>query len=316
MKGRLVSASPEAGRAFIVPEPTELDAGIGNYRFACGWWGMVPGQPWSNESHSHQGLEITHVYEGEGELLLGNRQFPLRRGNVVLTFPGEEHRMGSVAGSALGVHFISYQVDFMPARTPGGLAEHRAYARLLRSFLGCPERVKAEGVEGEIGAFFSIIRRAMESRLLGWETVGRAASRALILNVARLFVPDTAPSPFPRSGGEWSWINWVTMRREAAHSRAFSYISSHCREDLRIEDVARHVGMSVRNLQRMFLDRRMSFRRILHEWRLTDSMFLLIGTDHPIRRIARMVGISNFSYFATTFRKEYGMSPHRFRSLR
>ena len=316
MKGRLVSTSPEAGRAFIVPEPTELDAGIGNYRFACGWWGMVPGQPWSNEPHSHRGLEITHVFEGEGEFLLGRRRFPLERGSVMLAFPGEEHRLGSLAGSSLGVNFISYAVDFVPARTPAGISDHRSHAGLLRSFLGCPERVRVEGAEGGIGGLFGVIRRAMEARLLGWEEVGRAASRALILNVARLFAPAAAPSPSPRSGGEWSWINWATMRREAAHSRAFSYISSHCREDLRVEDVARHIGTSVRNFQRMLLGRHMSFRRILHEWRLTESMFLLIGTDHPIRRIARMVGISNFSYFTATFRREYGMSPRRFRSLR
>ena len=240
----------------------------------------------------------------------------MQAGDVVLAFPGEEHSIQSAAGKTMGMQFVSY--DFMLQRGKSGVesaAERKACGGLVRRFLGCRERVCSGGEDGMVGTIFGVVRKAMEEKLPGWEQIGSAASRSILLGTAQMFVPSHVPQVL-KGRGEWSWINWSTMRAEAIHSRAYSYLSSHIGGDVRVEEVARHLGTSVRNLQRVFGKSGYSFRSLLHDWRVKEAKYLLIGTDLPINRIARMVGINNFSHFTATFRRMYGMSPGKFRQLR
>ena len=312
---RLVTFSREPGRAFVVKGPGELDCEIGVYHFACDWWGMVPAQQWLNELHAHINLEIGYVSEGEGEMVAGGRQYRLNRGDVFISLPGEEHSLQSAPGKSLGLQFVSYDLTLRPRKGGEAVIERKIYGGLVRRFLGCRDRVRVDGSGGEVGALFEVIRREMEGNLHGWEHVVRAASRALILGSARLFAPSAAPQ-VPLGRGEWTWIDWSTMRAEAAHSRAFSYLSGHIADDVRVEEVAKHVGTSVRNLQRILGKWGVNFRGLLHEWRLKKAKFLLVGTDLPVGRISREIGISNTSHFISAFRRKFGLSPKKFRNLR
>lgn len=50
-------------------------------------------------------------------------------------------------------------------------------------------------------------------------------------------------------------------------------------------------------------------------WRLTCVARLLRETDAPLAGIARQVGYATEFSFGAGFRREYGISPGRFRSL-
>ena len=47
--------------------------------------------------------------------------------------------------------------------------------------------------------------------------------------------------------------------------------------------------------------------------RLEEAKYLLRHTDQPMDEIAKMVGYSNQAYFATIFRKHYGLTPSNYR---
>jgi AraC-like DNA-binding protein len=111
------------------------------------------------------------------------------------------------------------------------------------------------------------------------------------------------------------------MRDETMASRRRLYllaqvvIARHYRRELTLEVVARGLGSSPRQLQRVFRQFGGStFREDLLARRTAVGAQLLaqqrwIAVDH----VARLVGYSEAPHFASAFRRRYGMSPARFR---
>ncbi len=56
-----------------------------------------------------------------------------------------------------------------------------------------------------------------------------------------------------------------------------------------------------------------SFNDYLNTIRLAKASQLLISTNDPASKICRKVGIYNYTYFFTLFKKEYGLTPSQYR---
>ena len=99
--------------------------------------------------------------------------------------------------------------------------------------------------------------------------------------------------------------------------KAINYIHDHLGEDLTLDEVANHVGLSKCYFCTQFKkDMKMSFTDYLTYIRIQKSKHLLQNTDKSILDIAIMVGFNSQSYFTTQFKKHTGLSPMEFRSLR
>jgi AraC family transcriptional regulator, transcriptional activator of pobA len=79
---------------------------------------------------------------------------------------------------------------------------------------------------------------------------------------------------------------------------------------LTIEDVARRLALSPRQLQRVFANvEGVGFREYLCELRMAHAAALLAATDLPITEIARRVGYRNASQFSKAFKRVHGVKP-------
>jgi LacI family transcriptional regulator len=95
---------------------------------------------------------------------------------------------------------------------------------------------------------------------------------------------------------------------------AVRYIRANACHGISVGDVIDHVAMSRTTLDRRFL--RYLGRSPQAEIRaaqLGRARELLAETDHPIHRIAELVGFKHTEYFHYAFRREYGRTPGRFR---
>jgi AraC-like DNA-binding protein len=54
-------------------------------------------------------------------------------------------------------------------------------------------------------------------------------------------------------------------------------------------------------------------KELVLQLRLSRAQSLLAGTDHPVERVARMVGYDDGAYFSRLFSTKVGLSPSRFR---
>lgn len=95
---------------------------------------------------------------------------------------------------------------------------------------------------------------------------------------------------------------------------AVEYIQLHYSEQLSLEQVASQVYLNPDYFSRAFRQETgQTFINYLTDIRLEHSVQLLENTALRVQSIAQKVGYYNASYFSTTFKKKYGMSPYDYR---
>lgn len=95
--------------------------------------------------------------------------------------------------------------------------------------------------------------------------------------------------------------------------KALAYLESRIEEDFDLTACADHVGITARQLQRLFrqfLD--VSPLQCMNDLRLKRARALLAETNMPVTEVAMACGYVSVSHFSKSFRRKYGVSPHRF----
>ncbi len=138
-------------------------------------------------------------------------------------------------------------------------------------------------------------------RLFG-ESVARGISRDILFDIRRSY--DFAPL---RMGSQRSHGDRLIEQVQA-------WLESRYSEEVRLADVARHHGMSLRNFARRFSaatgEKPLAY---LQRVRLEAARDLLVHSDKSIKHISLDVGYSDSSYFCRLFRSQIGQTPAAYR---
>jgi AraC-like DNA-binding protein len=99
-------------------------------------------------------------------------------------------------------------------------------------------------------------------------------------------------------------------------AKALKFMQTHYTESLRIEDIAKKVGLSVyqfeQRMQRLF---QMSPLQLLHKLRLDEATRLLRETKLALGEIALQTGWCDQSAFTRHFSRYAGMAPGKYRAM-
>jgi len=96
--------------------------------------------------------------------------------------------------------------------------------------------------------------------------------------------------------------------------KALRFMWDHVSEDLSVDQIARHVGVSRRTLERAFrqdMDR--GVNEELKRRRLEKAREVLVQTDWKITQLVKVLHFSSSTYFCRAFRQTYGISPAQYR---
>lgn len=105
--------------------------------------------------------------------------------------------------------------------------------------------------------------------------------------------------------------------RHAIFGDAVEILARELSRPVRVEDVARCVSTSPRQLQRVFADvGGLGFRSYLRGLRMSRAAELLAGTDVPVKEVARRVGYRDAGQFSRAFRRTHGLTPSEWRARR
>jgi AraC-like DNA-binding protein len=96
---------------------------------------------------------------------------------------------------------------------------------------------------------------------------------------------------------------------------AVAILASEFPRPVRVDDVARRVATSPRQLQRVFAEvSGLGFRSFLRHVRMCHAAHLLSSSDLPVKEIARRVGYRDASQFSKAFKRAYGVTPSQSRA--
>ncbi len=108
----------------------------------------------------------------------------------------------------------------------------------------------------------------------------------------------------------------TVQRRRALFLDAARVIDAEYPDKLALDDVARRVATSRRQLQRAFAEAgETSFRSYLQRVRMTRAAELLREGATPVNQVASAVGYRQPAQFAKAFRRHHGAPPSSFRGL-
>jgi len=107
----------------------------------------------------------------------------------------------------------------------------------------------------------------------------------------------------------------TVRRRRALFEDAAEIVRAEYRQPLALDDVARRVASSRRQLQRAFAEAgETTFRTYLQKVRMARAAQLLVQDSVPVNRVALAVGYRQPAQFAKAFRRHHGMPPSAFRT--
>ena len=102
------------------------------------------------------------------------------------------------------------------------------------------------------------------------------------------------------------------------HAAKAYVMENSSRRNLSVADVAKHLGVSNRHVQRLFESDGTTFSTFLLDYRLACAYRMLCKSQYGhwgIGKIADYAGFADLSYFGRCFRKRYGSKPRDIRSV-
>jgi AraC family transcriptional regulator, regulatory protein of adaptative response / methylphosphotriester-DNA alkyltransferase methyltransferase len=109
----------------------------------------------------------------------------------------------------------------------------------------------------------------------------------------------------------------TTRLRTSLFEEAARIVEHEYAEQLSLDDIARRVASSRRQLQRAFAEvGGTTFREHLAKVRMRRAAAMLAAGSMPVREVARRVGYRQPAQFAKAFRRHVGVAPSAYRAHR
>ena len=249
--------------------------------------------------HRHEAWELYYVTQGRGTRMTGDTLMAFTEGDVVLIPPGMAHYWEYNPESANSEGEISYlMVAFGQEFIERCVSTFPEIKRALFGRILPDEALKYGKVSG--GIIKTGLRKMPE-----YDDIGQMCEMLRLLPT--VFTTDDhtligRPKKIERD-----------MRRIL---QVVTYVMAHYSHAISLDEIAGHIGMN-RSAFCTFFKRNkgMTFSRFLTQYRLSVACELLRATKKQVSEICYAVGFNDLPHFNRIFKKEYGLSPLRFRAL-
>jgi AraC family transcriptional regulator, arabinose operon regulatory protein len=225
---------------------------------------------------------ITFTLEGEGYFKIEDKNITCGPGDVTLLKPMIPHHYGTSRGKEwnfLWAHFSSelFETNYLSGEKLVKLTMENGYAR---------DRLRQ--------AFEKLIQDDRERNRYGYELCLNSLKEILLLVAQKQ-------------------EHFLEPRIE----EVLHMLSKQMSESIKIEELARKVGLSPSRLSHLFKENVGStILETLTQMRLNQAALLLEHTDRNASEVAVQVGFQNYNHFAIQFRKRFGVTPRNYKKLK
>lgn len=254
------------------------------------------------ESHYHGYIEIIYIFSGELKVTINNSLLVGTAGDMFVIVPSEVHSLERKKGCK----YICIQVD--PSFIFSGIMstiELKFHLPFTNDLNADSHLFKASVIDK------TDIPKHIQSIILEYENpskLHRLAIRTSLSHVSLWTLQQwqnlsTAPAPVPSNSERLIKLSPVLER-----------LNKDYNQNIKAEDMANEMHMSNSYFSRFFNSAvGMGFTEYLNFIRINEAERLIVSTDMSINEVAAQVGFANPSYFITQFKKQFKISPKKYR---
>ena len=252
--------------------------------------------------HWHEEFELLHLLDGNLQFLIGTTQFRLRAGEALFINSQMLHGAWDDGEPSCPYH----SVVFHPQLVGGSEASifWRKYVRPVQLNQALPYMIfhPDEGWQRRVIGNIEEAWQQTRTQERGYEFAVRNALSDCILQI------------WMRGSDYMTTPSEKQLREEERVKKMLLYIEEHLSEEVTIRDIAAAAFVSNTECMRCF-------KGILHtspvqylkQLRLRRAEKLLTSTSLKVEEVGAKCGFRDMSYFARSFRKEYGANPFAYR---
>ena len=238
--------------------------------------------------HVHVFFHYIYVVSGSGTITLDNNTYPLTVGNIYLASPNTSHGFQASKTESLVVFELKFSLS-------GGTL-HDSLCQL--PLFACPE--------GK--SLFSLLDEMHTETDLQYPYYSDVVNAKLHLFLLELLRECKSKSDdFTQRNRKYG--------EEKALTPVINYITAHLHEEITLAHLA-----DIMRFEKTYFSKK--FKRatgktpmdFIRDARLAKAKNLLLFSDMSITQIADVVGFQTIHYFTATFKKHFGLPPHRFRN--
>lgn len=258
--------------------------------------------------HRHQFVEIVYILSGEATHTVGDREYTVKSGDVVVINCNVPHKF--TANTAAGELFVAYDLMFGLQFIDPTAGNDATFETLQDSFLfgalfpgeaALPDIHISGKRYGSYGDLFTRIYHALKGKEQGYIELSRAYVIELIVKILKDMGRDGSKE--------------LTSENKKAVFSAISYMERRYNTPLDLEDIAAQVFLSPEYFRKLF--KKMtgeSVRTYLHGLRVDEACRLLTVTDMSIQDISIAVGYQDMKSFYQAFKQKTGKTPKEYRN--
>ena len=252
------------------------------------------GQDWHSTPHYHPHTEIAFVTDGKGFFLLGEKDYPVKRGDLIIVNPNVLHTEHSDPDQPL--NYVMIGVDNIAFDVICDDEEHaeEEKERTIFSFMRHFDRTNY---------YLQQLNKELLEKRPNYQLMSHHLLSILLLYVMRHANLRAAVA----AGGDGF------VSKECAFVR--DYLNEHYAENITLDFLSGKTFINkfylIHSFTRQFGVSPISY---LIERRIKEAKFLLRNTHMSVTDIARATGFSSPSFFAKRFKQQVGVSPISYRN--
>ena len=252
------------------------------------------------KSHTHDYYEFYFFLQGEVDLMVSGRAFPMQAGNVALIPPGIAHYMVNRNENTPYRRFIFWVSREYYEQLKEVSAD---YSYIITQAVENGQYVYHNGLS-TFNALHEKCYRLLEeihTAHFGKETKINLCVNDLMLQLNRMAYENNNPVKHSEN--------------QSLYIRLMQYIEEHLEDDLSLDELANHFYVSKFHIAHIFKDNLgLSIHQYITKKRLEMCRNALLS-DSSISKTFHTYGFKDYSSFFRAFKKEYGLSPKEYKEL-
>ncbi|MBP2656757.1 MAG: AraC-type DNA-binding protein [Firmicutes bacterium] len=254
--------------------------------------------------HSHSFIEMIYVYSGQCRQVINDTAVTMQQGQICIIDTNVHHQIEPAGENDIFINCLmsrTYLKEVLIGRLSGNDLFSGFFAKALDPNNDVNNYMVFSSEQSEK------VRQLMLYLLA--ESFDRSLWSDEVINSYMVIILSELLKIYTESrNNRTSYII-----KEIKLSDLILYIQEHC-NDATLESVAEMFHFNSNYLSRMLKQvTGFNFTDILHEARLKKACMLLNNSNIAVAKVANAVGYQNVNFFYQIFKKQYGITPAKFR---